>query len=173
METSLRFGRDSKALRIHAKEKFPLDSKTHLQVHGELDTKDGRIGPPSFVGAMIRRFYPDLSGSLDLGVHYDKHEKLTYRIRGKKAFPVTSDSHLSFNVKGFCKIDKDFKERKSKGAAEFVWSIFNFQKDQDLRIKVGYEVTEKLVQVPYLQIRENNWTLNADMDGRWNIRYDL
>ncbi|XP_021613617.1 outer envelope pore protein 21, chloroplastic isoform X2 [Manihot esculenta] len=62
------------------------------------------------------------------------------------------------------------KKRKSKGAAEFSWSIINFQKDQDVRFKIGYEVVEK---VPYLQIRENNWTLNADMNGRWNIRFDL
>lgn len=28
-------------------------------------------------------------------------------------------------------------------------------------------------QVPYMQIRENNWTVNADANGRWNVRYDL
>lgn len=28
-------------------------------------------------------------------------------------------------------------------------------------------------QIPYFQIRENNWTLNADMNGRWNVKYDL
>ncbi|KDP36759.1 hypothetical protein JCGZ_08050 [Jatropha curcas] len=167
METSLRYGGDYKALRIHAKEKLPLDSKTHLQVHGELDT---RIGAPTYVSAMIRRFYPESSASLGMGLHYDKYEKLTYRIRGKKAFNVTSDGFLTFNIKGWCNIDKEFKERKSKGAAEFSWSIFNFQKDQDVRLKVGYEVTEK---VPYLQIRENNWTVNADMNGRWNVRFDL
>lgn len=33
METSLGLGRDSKALRIHAKEKFPIDSNTYLQVN--------------------------------------------------------------------------------------------------------------------------------------------
>ena len=32
METSLRYGGDSKALRIHAKEKFPIDSNTFFQV---------------------------------------------------------------------------------------------------------------------------------------------
>lgn len=32
METSLRYGGDTKALRIHAKEKFPIDLKTHLLV---------------------------------------------------------------------------------------------------------------------------------------------
>jgi hypothetical protein len=32
METSLRYGVDSKALKIHAKERFAIDSSTHLQV---------------------------------------------------------------------------------------------------------------------------------------------
>ncbi|KAF2310252.1 hypothetical protein GH714_007419 [Hevea brasiliensis] len=140
METSLRYGGDSKALRIHAKEKFPLDSKTLLQVHGALDT---RIGAPNYFSAMIRRFYPDLSVSLGVGLQYDKHEELTYRMRAKKSFPVTDDGFLSFNIKGWCKIDKEFKERKSNGAAEFAWSIPNFQKDQDVRFKVGYELVDK------------------------------
>ncbi|XP_050207562.1 outer envelope pore protein 21B, chloroplastic-like [Mercurialis annua] len=190
METSLRYGGDSTSLKIHAKEKFPLDSKTHLQVHGELDT---RTGAPSHVSAMIRRFYPDFSASLGVGVQYDKRDKLNYRIRGKKAFPITSNALLTLNLKGWCNIDKDFKERKSTGAAEFSWSIFNFRKDQDVRFKIGYQVTEKgeieqqvrgkgkprgdniqmINSVPYMQIRENNWTLNADLKGRWNVRFDL
>jgi hypothetical protein len=29
------------------------------------------------------------------------------------------------------------------------------------------------IQVPYLQIRKNNWTLNADMNGKWNVKFDL
>ncbi|KAL6572116.1 Outer envelope pore protein 21, chloroplastic [Orobanche minor] len=89
---------------------------------------------------------------------------------GKKAFPVTSDGLLSFNVKGQCKIDEDCKEIKHFGAAEFVWNVFNVNKDQDLRLKIGYDVLDK---IPYLQIRENNWTFNADGKCRWNVRYDL
>ncbi|KAG6777796.1 hypothetical protein POTOM_017630 [Populus tomentosa] len=72
METSLRYRVDSKALKIHAKERFAIDSITHLQVHGELDT---RIRAPSYVSAMIRHFYPYLSASLRVGLQYDKHEK--------------------------------------------------------------------------------------------------
>lgn len=34
-------------------------------------------------------------------------------------------------------------------------------------------ILKLLFQVPYLQIRENNWTFNADYKGRWNVRYDL
>ncbi|KAJ8433546.1 hypothetical protein Cgig2_018099 [Carnegiea gigantea] len=167
METSLRYSGDSKSLRIHAKEKFPIDSLTFLQVHGELDT---RYGGPGYCSAILRHFYPDLSASLGLGVQFHRYEKLRYTVRAKKAFPATSNGRISFNIKGRCDADKDFKERKSKGAAEFVWSIFNFQKDQDVRFKVGYDMIDK---VPYMQIRENNWTLNADTKGRWNIRYDL
>ncbi|XP_031270279.1 outer envelope pore protein 21, chloroplastic isoform X2 [Pistacia vera] len=142
METSLRYGKDSKALRIHAKEKFLIDSNTRLQ----------------------------LSASLGVGLQYTKHEKLRYFVRAKKGFPVTSNGLLSFNIKGRCDVDKEFKQKNSKGAAEFSWSIFNFQREQDIRFKLGYEVIDK---VPYFQIRENNWTLNADMNGRWNVRYDL
>ncbi|KAK6939193.1 hypothetical protein RJ641_028724 [Dillenia turbinata] len=173
METSLRYGGDSKSIRFHAKEKFPLDSSTRLQysilsgfqLHGELDTGDGA---PSYASALVRHFYPDLSASLGVGLQFDKHEKLRYCVRGKKAFPLTPK--LSVNIKGRCYVDKDFKEKKSTGAAEFMWSKCNFQEDQDVRVKVGFEVFEK---VPYLQIRENNWTVNADLNGRWNVRYDL
>ncbi|XP_021285469.1 outer envelope pore protein 21, chloroplastic [Herrania umbratica] len=167
METSLRYGGDSKALRIHAKEKFPIDSKTHLQVHGELDTK---TGAPSNFCAMIRHFYPDLLTSLGVGMRYDKRDKVRYTVRGKKSFLVANNGLVNFVVKGRYDVDQEFKGTKSEGAAEFTFSIFNFQRDQDVRLKLGYEVFDK---VPYMQIRENNWTLNADINGRWNIRYDL
>ncbi|KAL2895237.1 Outer envelope pore protein 21B chloroplastic [Bienertia sinuspersici] len=169
MDTSLRYNSASKALRIHAKQKLPIDSDTFLQVHGELDT---RYGSPNYFCAMLRRFYnqPQLSSSLGVGVQFDKHEKLGYVVRGKMAFPVTSNDSISFNVKGRCDVDKEFKQRRSIGGAEFTWSIFNFQKEQDVRFKVGYDIVDK---VPYMQFRENNWTVNADAKGRWNVRYDL
>ncbi|KAK7283473.1 hypothetical protein RIF29_13014 [Crotalaria pallida] len=217
METSLRYGGDSKvqdskahrlidsskSLRIHAKQKLPIDSNTFFQVHGELDTKFGHVN--SF-GALIRHFYPQLSATLGVGVRYDKHDKLRYIVAAKQTFPVTVDGLLNFKIKGQCLVDEGFKERKSGGAAELSWSIFNFQKDQDLRLRFGYEVFEQFkearlitkccsdhqcallttivltfeldgvltsLDVPYLQIRENNWTLNADYKGRWNVRYDL
>ncbi|XP_022153118.1 outer envelope pore protein 21, chloroplastic [Momordica charantia] len=167
METSLRYAGDTRALRIHAKEKIPLDSNIFLQVHGELDT---RVGEPSLLAASLRQFYPDLSASASIGVRYDKYEKLHYLGRGKMSFPVTTDGLLRFTIKGQSYLDKEFKETKFKGAAEFSLGILNFQKAQDVRVKLGYEVSDK---VPYLQIRENNWTLNANVNGRWNVRFDL
>ncbi|CAH9094790.1 unnamed protein product [Cuscuta europaea] len=167
METSLRYCVGSNSLKLHAKEKFPLDSATHLQVHGELDTE---TGGPSHLSAMIRHFYHNVYSSLSFGLLYDRKEALRYSVRGKKSFSVTTDLCLNFQIKGRCDVDQEFQQRKSSGAAEFIWDVTNFNKDQDLRIKVGYEAFEK---VPYVQIRENNWTLNADLKGRWNVRYGL
>ncbi|XP_043711991.1 outer envelope pore protein 21, chloroplastic-like [Telopea speciosissima] len=167
METSLRYGGDSKALRIHAKENFPIFTNKHFQVHAALDTGSGDLG---YFSGIIRNFYPKLSTTLGVGLLYDKHDKFRYTVRGKTNIPVTTNGPLSFIIQGRYDGDNDFKEKKPRGAAELSWSIFNFQKDQDVRFKVGYEVFNK---VPYLQIRENNWTLNADMKGKWYVRLDL
>ncbi|KAK4351770.1 hypothetical protein RND71_027288 [Anisodus tanguticus] len=167
METSLRYGVDSKSLVIHAKEKFPLNSVTHLQSNAELDT---RIGAPTYLCAMIRRYFPgELSLSfssvlsspslpslnkkrqevsqsllnkgkpvrLAVGVQYYRRQKLWYNVRGKKAFPVTADESVNFHIKG------------------------------------KYDVDEKILEVPYFQISENNWTLNVNSNGKWNVRYAL
>ncbi|KAL5550289.1 hypothetical protein UlMin_000465 [Ulmus minor] len=143
METSLRYGGDSKVLRIHAEEKLPIDYDTLLQL-------DTRVGAPSYFCVLLRHFYPDNSKSYgEIGLKYDKREKLCYIVPGKKSFPVTTNSHFSFNIKGNCDVDKKFK-----------------QKEQDVRLKIGYEV-------PYFHIRENNWTFNANGNGRWNVRFDL
>ncbi|KAJ0985320.1 hypothetical protein J5N97_003676 [Dioscorea zingiberensis] len=167
METSLRLDGESKSLRIHAKQKFPLDPKIHLQAHGEIDTT---AGTPSCLALIIRQFFPQQSTSIGVGLQLDKYGKLGYNIRGKKAFPVTSSGLFGFNIKGRCDLDKEFQKRKASGGIELVWSILNFQSNQDVRLKVGYEFFD---EVPYLQLRENNWSLNADMKGRWNVRYDL
>ncbi|URE18814.1 SNF1-related protein kinase [Musa troglodytarum] len=134
MENSLRYDGDSKSLRIHAKEKIPLASKTLLQVHGELDTGTGTSG---YRALIVRHFYPELSASMGFGIQLNKDEKLSYSLRGKKAFPVTASGLVAINLKGRFPFDKEYKE------------------------------------VPYFQIRENNWTLNADIDGKWNVRFDL
>ncbi|RYQ92430.1 hypothetical protein Ahy_B09g098659 isoform G [Arachis hypogaea] len=76
METSLRYGGDSKALRIHAKEKLGfVYVALFWQVHGELDT---RVGQASSLSAQIRHFYASLSATLGVGLRYDKHDKLRY-----------------------------------------------------------------------------------------------
>ncbi|CAH8363954.1 unnamed protein product [Eruca vesicaria subsp. sativa] len=138
METSLRY---SKSLRIHAKEKLPFNSKTHLQLHGELDTG---TRSPSYFCAMIRHLFPEASTGLGVGFHYDKRHKLRCHVRGKKEFPLITNSLVTFNVKGRCDFDQDFNQKNPIGAAEFAWNIMNFKEDQDVRIKVGYEMFNKM-----------------------------
>ncbi|XP_051124182.1 outer envelope pore protein 21B, chloroplastic-like [Andrographis paniculata] len=165
METSLRYAGDSKSLRIHAKEKFPIAANTFCQLNGELDTK---IGGPTYFNAMIRHFHPDFN--VGFGVQYNRNRKVHYNVRGKKVFQATADGLLSFGIKGRSEINEEFKQIHYTGAAEFIWTIINVKKDQDLRLKLGYNVLDK---VPYFQMRENNWTINADGNCRWNVRYDL
>ncbi|CAH2036693.1 unnamed protein product [Thlaspi arvense] len=167
METSLRYSTNSRSLKIHAKEKLSVNSDIRLQLHGELDTG---VGAPSYLCAMLRHFFHEGSASVGVGLHYNKREKLRCLVRGKKKFPVRTDELVTFNIKGRCDFDQDFVQRNPRGAAEFDWNIWKFQKDQDLRLRVGYEMFEK---VPYIQIRENNWTLNTNLKGIWNVRFDL
>ncbi|KAJ0922638.1 putative outer envelope pore protein [Helianthus annuus] len=196
METSLRYGGDSSALKInkttptsnnkkgpqtvryasdasgsalkiYAKQKFHIDSNTRLQLNGELDT---RIGAPTFFSALLRYFPPELSAKIGAGLQYTKREKLHYTMHGKKSFPLIPDQFVNFVIKGRCDLDKEFKQPTPSGAAELVWNIVDFQKDQELRLKVGYEIFDK---IPYVQVRENNWTFTADANGKWNVKYNL
>ena len=45
-----------------------------------------------------------------------------------------------------------------KGKVELSQKIFNFTEDQDLKIKLGYDIARR---TPYGQFRENNWTLDT------------
>ncbi|KAG0473377.1 hypothetical protein HPP92_015234 [Vanilla planifolia] len=107
METSLRYSSHYKNLRIHAKEKFPLDSKTLVQTHGEVEVGSKL---PSLLAMSIRRFYPELSASVGVGLQFNSQDKFGYNIRVKKALLLKSNPMLHINVKGRCDTDKDFKQ---------------------------------------------------------------
>ncbi|KAL8233333.1 hypothetical protein R6Q57_003111 [Mikania cordata] len=164
---TVRYAGDSSSLKVHAKQKFRIDSNTRLQLNGELDT---RIGVLTFFSALLRYFPPELSAKIGAGLQYDRRDKLHYTIHGKKSFPLTPDRFVSFVVKGRCDLDKEFKKPTPSGAAELVWNILDFQRDQDVRLKVGYAILDK---IPYVQVRENNWTFTADANGKWHVKYNL
>ncbi|KAJ7564084.1 hypothetical protein O6H91_02G000800 [Diphasiastrum complanatum] len=168
METSLRFGGDQKQLRLHAKESFFLDKSFLLQIHGKLNT---HTGATSGVAQLKRKFLPGVLTSLDVGAKFDTElREFTYDIQGKKSLPITENGLLSLDVKGGFNFNPRLKVGKARGIVELSYKIFNFTEEQDLRLKVGYDPFE---QKPYFQIRENNWTLNADVNGSWNVIYDL
>jgi hypothetical protein len=203
METSLRYGTSEKHLLLHAKENFLLDNSFYLQnffiskfgymwvcfgailtssdvnaggkgqgacamVHGKLNTHTGKAHG---VAQLKRKFYPELLTSLDVGAKFDSQfRELTYDIQGKKTLPVTDNGLLSVDLKGGYNFNPGSKQGKPRGVVELSYKVFNFTEDQDLKLKLGYNVVK---QKPYFQIRENNWTLNGEVNGGWSIIYDL
>ncbi|XP_006648178.1 outer envelope pore protein 21, chloroplastic-like [Oryza brachyantha] len=177
METSLRLRGPSQpqdGLRIHAKEKLPIASNALLQAHGEIHTI---TGAPTYLALLLRNFYPRLSANLGLGVAIHLHNKLpawddfTYTLRAKKAIiPFPSNALLGINLKGRLLADTNFKLTSRTAAIELAWTILDLRRGQDVRLKLGYQLVHKM---PYFQLRENNWTFNAYMDGKWDVRFDL
>ncbi|XP_020167178.1 outer envelope pore protein 21, chloroplastic [Aegilops tauschii subsp. strangulata] len=173
METSLRLrGADNTTgqqlgLRIHAKQKLPLAYNALLQAHAEIDTATRK---PSLLAVLARHFFPQLSANVGAGVQLERGNIFRYTLRGKKAVSFTDDGLLGLNIKGRLLADKNFKPRRKSGAIELAWTILDFRKGQDVRIKAGYELYRKM---PYFQLRENNWTLNGYMDGKWDVRFDM
>jgi hypothetical protein len=53
------------------------------------------------------------------------------------------------------------------------FQIFFFTKKKKRRTFFEKEKNFLWLQVPYFQLRENCWTLNAYMDGKWDVRFDV
>ncbi|CAL4886180.1 unnamed protein product [Urochloa decumbens] len=142
METSLRL-RDGGGLRIHAKEKLPLGYNSLLQAHGEIDATTAGAAAPSYLALFVRQFYPKLSANVGVGVQLHNGDDLTYSLRAKKAIPFTSNGLLGLNLKGRLFTDKELNPRKRTGAVELAWTVLDFRKGQDVRLKLGYELYDK------------------------------
>lgn len=57
-----------------------------------------------------------------------------------------------------------------EGTIELTHKVFNFQEDQDLRLRLGYDVATRK---PYANLRENNWSFQTDFQRSWSVCYDL
>jgi len=65
---------------------------------------------------------------------------------------------------------KGFSRPDVAGSVELTKKIFNFVEDQDLKLRLGYDLCERGF---YGQIRENNWTFNTNFRDKWDVKYDL
>ncbi|GJW22646.1 putative outer envelope pore protein [Tanacetum coccineum] len=111
-----------------------------------MDALDTRIGH-NFFTALLRVFPHDVR--LERGLRMVDVTKLLYTVAWDEGFPTDTLIVLSnLWIKGRCDLDKEFKQPTPSGAAELVWNILDFQKDQDIRLKVGYEIVDK---IPYVQ----------------------
>jgi|Transcript_28300 hypothetical protein len=170
METSLRFDSVNRKLFLHAKEKFVSDDNVMLTAQGSLDTRTGGVTGRV---QLRKKFFPEFLTRLDIGATYETaKDEVKYMLGGKKRFELSDDGLLSLDMKGNYSFNASNKPFKGEGVGRIELSrkIFNFTEDQDLKVKIGVSSTDKLA---YLQVRENNWTLNVNQRGLWDLRYDL
>eukprot|EP00245_Coleochaete_scutata_P003205 TRINITY_DN14621_c0_g1_i1.p1 TRINITY_DN14621_c0_g1~~TRINITY_DN14621_c0_g1_i1.p1 ORF type:complete len:172 (+),score=41.33 TRINITY_DN14621_c0_g1_i1:101-616(+) len=171
METSLRFRSDEQQLVLHGKEKFVSEGNISFQVHGRVNTKTGK---PGGTMQLRKRFFPlsspELVTCLDVGAKFDlDHRELIYQIQAKKSFEITGPL-LTLDLKTGYNFNPGTRLGEPRAVVEVSQKVFNFTEDQDVKIKLGYNVVDKK---PFYQIRENNWSWNGDFKGNWNIVYDL
>ncbi|KAK3282147.1 hypothetical protein CYMTET_10101 [Cymbomonas tetramitiformis] len=139
--------------------------------------KHGDVTPLRFyskkIASLRKKFFPQTLTRLDLGALYTTDaDDIRYCMKAKKSVELSDDGLLSLDFKGACSVSASRKPLRADftGCAELSRKVFNFTEDQDLKLKIGYNAKDKVV---YAQVRENNWTLNMDVNGRWGIRYDL
>lgn len=173
METSLRFKSDDKDLHIYVKESFVSEGNVALQLRGRLNTKTGK---PGGIVQLRKKFFPEVLTSVDMGAKIDIESRdVTYSIQGKKTWELNASGLLCLDLKGGYHYHANTQDGTPKAVVELSQKVFNFTEDQDLKIKLGYNIVERR---PHLQLRENNWTLNAEVKDRgkkvaWSIAYDL
>jgi hypothetical protein len=97
-------------------------------------------------------------------------DDVKYGIAGKKSFELTDDGLTTLDVKGGVTMGSKARHAEVSGAVELTQKIFNFQEDQDLKLRLGYDLRERGF---YGQIRENNWTFNTNFRDKWDVKYDL
>ena len=121
---------------------------------------------------MRKKFFPDAFLSrVDMGLSYaTTADDVTYGVAGKKSFELTDDGLTTLDVKGGVSMGSKARGADLDARVELTQKIFNFQEDQDLKLRLGFDLGKKKV---YGQIRENNWTFNTDFQDKWDVRYDL
>jgi hypothetical protein len=108
---------------------------------------------------------------VDMGLSYaTTQDDVKYGVAGKKSFELTDDGLMTLDVKAGVSMGSKARGANFTGNVELTQKIFNFQEDQDLKLRVGYDVVK---QGFYGQIRENNWTFNTNFKDRWDVKYDL
>ncbi len=173
METSLKIDSKTRRSCIFVKQRFTNSENYCLTLSGNIDLQNAKCKANAYVR---KKFFPtDLNpivSRIDCGVNYDTEtDDVIYKLRGKKSFDITSDGLTTLDVKGGVDLSITSSTPKMDAKIELSKTLFNFQPDQDLNMKIGFNAQTKRF---YGQIRENNWSINTDFSrNRWNFQYDL
>ncbi|KAH9305301.1 hypothetical protein KI387_009705, partial [Taxus chinensis] len=110
-------------------------------IHGRLNT---HTGAASGIAQFKRRFYPEILSSLDVGVKYESEiREFTCDLQGKKTLPIASNGLLSVDTKAGYNFNPGSQKGKQRGVVELTYKMFNFTQDQDVRLKIGFDLFEK------------------------------
>ncbi|CEF98552.1 unnamed product [Ostreococcus tauri] len=176
METSLRYDSNRRALCLFAKERFTNNEDVVLTVSGSLDTRDGRIDGRAHVR---KRFFaparttPLAPDRADIGLTYEtRRDDVRYGARVRKLLDVTPSGSgmTTLGIRGGVSYGIKRQAAEIEGTIELTHKVFNFQEDQDLRLRLGYDVATRK---PYANLRENNWSFQTDFQRSWSVCYDL
>ena len=151
-------------------------SSVAAQVSGNLDTRDGRMEGKAHVRKRLfapSRSTPLLPDRADVGLTYETvRDDVRCGARVRKTVDVSPSGNGTSTLELKAGVSYGMKHQKPEveGKLELTQKVFNFQEDQDLRLRVGYDlVTRK----PYANIRENNWSFKTDFQKSWSVCYDL
>ncbi|CAL6319110.1 unnamed protein product [Bathycoccus prasinos] len=174
METSLKIDSKTRRSSIFVKQRFTNRENYCLTLSGTIDLQNAKCKGNAYVR---KKFFPsDLNpivSRIDCGVNYDTEtDDVIYKLRGRKSFDITRDGLTTLDLKGGVDFALTSSTPKMDGKVELSKTMFNFQPDQDLKMKIGFDAQTKRF---YGQIRENNWSISTDFsrNTRWNFQYDL
>lgn len=141
-----------------------------------MDTKDGRMDGKAHVR---KRFFapancsPLVPDRADIGLTYEtRRDDVRYGARVRKTLDVSPsrDGMSTLEFKGEVSYGAKVHRPEVQGTVELTHKVFNFQEDQDLRLRLGYDLVKKK---PYAHVRENNWGFKTDFHRTWSVTYDL
>lgn len=142
-----------------------------------MDTRDGVIDGRAHVRKRLfapARTSPLVPDRADLGLTYEtRRDDVRYGARVRKVVDVTPSGSgmTTLEFKGGVSFGVKHHSPETEGTVELTHKVFNFQEDQDLRLRLVYDVVRRK---PFVQLRENNWSFQTDFEkNSWSVIYDL
>ena len=87
-----------------------------------------------------KKFFPEAFLSrVDMGLSYaTTQDDVQYGVAGKKSFELTDDGLTTLDIKGGMTMGSRARGAEFDGRVELTQKIFNFQEDQDLKLRLGF-----------------------------------
>jgi len=161
---------------------------TPLQVVGELDTVTGGLEFSARVEKIVGPPIPDANAPWRLkraslarpraaaGVSYcSRRDALLARVSAGGSHQLGDEVWVG--AKAVLELDTRTQATTAAGRISLSKNLFDFSPWQQLRLAAGVDLSAdargRVTRVPFLAVRENNWSAVVDDRGRLAVRYDL